>query len=72
MKVTLRGAGKRITTRTNNFGDFEFEGLQEDMDYSVKVELPSYEPQTFKVNTKIDVYLEEIYLIKRSLKGKSR
>lgn len=71
VKVTLRGAGKRITTRTNNFGDFEFEGLEEDMDYIVKVELPGYEPQTFNVNTKIDVYLGEIYL-KRSLKGKRR
>lgn len=64
VKVTLRGGGKRLTTRTNNYGDFEFEGLEEGKDYSVKVEYPGYEPQSFEVNTKIDVYLGDIYIKK--------
>ena len=66
-KVTLTGGGKKLTARTNNFGDFEFEGLDEGKDFAVKVEYPGYAPQSFKVQTKVDVYLGEIPL-KRSSK----
>jgi hypothetical protein len=55
------------TVRTNNFGDFEFEGLGEGEDFTVKVERSGYAPQTFQVQTKVDVYLGEIPL-KRSSK----
>lgn len=64
-KVTLTGQGKKQTVRTNNFGDFEFEGLGEGEDFTVKIEHSGYAPQSFKVQTKLDVYLGEI-LLKRS------
>jgi NAD-dependent dihydropyrimidine dehydrogenase PreA subunit len=66
-KVTLTGGGKKLTARTNNYGDFEFEGLADGKEYSVKVEYKGYAPQTFTVQTKQDVYLGEIPL-KRATK----
>jgi Fe-S-cluster-containing dehydrogenase component len=69
-KVTLSGRGKKQTVRTNNFGDFEFEGLEEGGEggaFTVKVEYPGYGPQSFEVQTKTDVYLGEFFL-KRSAK----
>jgi Fe-S-cluster-containing dehydrogenase component len=66
-KITLTGRKKKQTVRTNNFGDFEFEGLGEGEDFSVKIERSGYAPQTFNVQTKLDVYLGEI-LLKRSSK----
>ena len=66
-RVTLTGKGKKQTVRTNNFGDFEFEDLAADGDFTVKVEHSGYAPQSFKVQTKLDVYLGDI-LLKRSSK----
>jgi Fe-S-cluster-containing dehydrogenase component len=65
VKVTLTGCGKKQTVRTNNFGDFEFEGLGEAEDFIVKIEHSGYTPYSFKVKTNLDVYLGEI-LLKRS------
>jgi Fe-S-cluster-containing dehydrogenase component len=67
VNITLTGQGGKQTSATNNFGDFEFEGLEADQQFSVKVEHPGYTPQSFKVQTKADVYLGEIFL-KRSRK----
>jgi Fe-S-cluster-containing dehydrogenase component len=66
-KVTLTGSGKKQTLRTNNFGDFEFEGLDEGKEFGLKIENPGYQPESIKANTKVDVYLGEIFL-KRSSK----
>lgn len=60
--VILIGEGERKTTKTNNYGDFEFEGLPEESGYTVKIEHPGYAPKEFHVRTKIDVYLGEIIL----------
>jgi Fe-S-cluster-containing dehydrogenase component len=68
-KVTLTGRKKKQTVKTNNFGDFEFEGLGEGEAFTVKVEYPGYAPQTFEVQTKTDVYLGDI-LLKRAAKKK--
>ena len=67
-RVTLTGRKKKQTVRTNNFGDFEFEGLGEGEDFTVKVERSGYAPQTFNVQTKVDVYLGEIPLKRSSRK----
>jgi NAD-dependent dihydropyrimidine dehydrogenase PreA subunit len=67
VKVTLSGRGKKQTVRTNNFGDFEFEGLEEGGNFALKIEHSGYTPLSFKVQTKLDVYLGEI-LLKRSSK----
>ncbi len=61
-KVILLGRGKKQTVRTNNFGDFEFEGLEEGEDFILKIEHSGYSPQSFKVQTKLDVYMGEILL----------
>jgi len=68
-KVTLTGRKKKQTVKTNNFGDFEFEGLAEGEAFNVKVEYPGYAPQSFDVQTKTDVYLGDI-LLKRAAKKK--
>ena len=67
VKITLTGRGKKQTMRTNNFGDFEFEGLGEGEEFAIKMEHSDYSPQSFKVKTNLDVYLGEIPL-KRSSK----
>ena len=62
VSVSLEGQGYREKIFTNNFGDFEFEGLEADQEFSVTLEHPGYTPQTFKVQTKVDHYLGEIFL----------
>lgn len=63
--VTLtRGRSKPVTAKTNFFGDFEFEGLPSDTEYTVKVEAKGYKPQELKASTRIDAYLGEIVLQK--------
>ena len=62
VKVTLVGDGEQKTTRTDNYGDFEFEGLAEDKEYSVRIEHSGYETRQFNARTKIDIYLGEIVL----------
>jgi Fe-S-cluster-containing dehydrogenase component len=51
-------------TRTNGFGDFEFEGLADNTSYSIKIEAPGYKPKTLKVKTQKDTFLGEIILRK--------
>ena len=60
--VMLAGDGKKKTVKTNNYGDFEFDGLPADKDYSVKIKHPGYAPKEFSVQTKVDVYLGDIIL----------
>ena len=43
-KVTLSGRKKRQAVKTNNFGDFEFDGLGEAQDFTVKIEHPGMLP----------------------------
>jgi Fe-S-cluster-containing dehydrogenase component len=64
VKVTLTGEGDKKTVLTNNYGDFEFEGLPADKEYTVKVEARGYKSQEFNVKTNIDVYLGDIFLAK--------
>ena len=63
VNVILNSNEEEKTTKTNNFGDFEFENLQEDSEYTVKIDHPGYEAQQFSVKTKVDAYLGEIILI---------
>ena len=62
VSVALTGEGEKKTVKTNNYGDFEFEGLPADKEYSVRIEHPGYKPQEFEVKTKVDVYLGDIIL----------
>ena len=60
--VTINGDGKNITTQTNLFGDFEFESLGDNIDYTVKIEAEGYNPKELKAKTTTDVYLGIIEL----------
>ena len=64
-KVTLTRlpTGKKITTKTDNYGDFEFENLETDKRYSILIEKAGYRPKKIGgVRTEKDVYLGEISL----------
>jgi len=62
--VTLSGNGKDQAASTNGFGDFEFEGLADNSDYTVKIEASGYKTKTIKTKTSKDTYLGEIILKK--------
>ena len=60
--VTLMDNKAEKTIKTDSFGDFEFEGLQPETEYAIKIEHKGYAPKEFHVQTKMDVYLGEIEL----------
>jgi Fe-S-cluster-containing dehydrogenase component len=62
--VTLEGTDGKQTTTTDNFGDFEFEGLPENTPYKVEIAAPGYKAQEFEVRTGASVYLGDIVLVK--------
>jgi len=62
VKITLEGPGGLRETYSDSYGDFEFEGLEKNAAYTLRVELPGYAPQTLQVVTNKDVVLGEIVL----------
>jgi Fe-S-cluster-containing dehydrogenase component len=64
VQVSLSGEGETRLTKTDDFGDFEFEGLADNTDYSVKIEVPDYKAKTLKTRTQKDIYLGDIVLKK--------
>ncbi|WP_455284054.1 4Fe-4S dicluster domain-containing protein [[Eubacterium] cellulosolvens] len=65
--VTLKdiASGKEMKTKTNNFGDFEFEGLDSDRAYSLRIEAAGYAPITMDtIALKDDTYLGDLFLTK--------
>jgi Fe-S-cluster-containing dehydrogenase component len=62
VSVLLEDKTAKKTIKTDNFGDFEFEGLETDTEYTIKIEHEGYAPKEFSVNTKTDVCLGEIVL----------
>jgi len=46
-----------MTAKTDFFGDFEFEKLEINRDYVIKIEVKGYQPQERKVKTETDIYL---------------
>jgi Fe-S-cluster-containing dehydrogenase component len=64
LDITLNGNGGSQTTKTNGFGDFEFEGLPDNVTYTVKVAASGYKPKSLRAKTMKDVYLGEIILRK--------
>jgi Fe-S-cluster-containing dehydrogenase component len=63
VKVTLSSKGNAVqVTKTDNYGDFEFEGLDADRDYTVSIEHSGYGTKKIKVKTNIDTYLGDILL----------
>ena len=64
IEVVISVNGKSQKTKTNGFGDFEFEDLAENTEYTVKVEAKGYKAQSIVDKTMKDVYLGEIVLSK--------
>jgi len=60
--VTLQGDDSTLTTQTDIYGDFEFDGLKQDTEYSVVIDHGGYGKLVTNVCTKIDVNLGEIGL----------
>lgn len=57
---------KTLTTRTNNYGDFEFDGLEADSTYLLNIKAEGYYPVTIDdIFLEKDVSLGNIYLQKR-------
>jgi len=55
---------KEQTAKTNGFGDFEFEGLADNISYTLKVEAKGYKAKSVKAKTSKDLTLGEIVLKK--------
>lgn len=64
LEVVLTGNGETITTKTNGFGDFEFEGLPANVLYALKIAAPGYQEVSRQAKTSRDVYVGEIVLVK--------
>jgi Fe-S-cluster-containing dehydrogenase component len=62
VKVTLEGGGLDLETRSDSFGDFEFDGLEKNTDYRVGIELDGYAAMVIEVYTQTDVDLGQIVL----------
>ena len=48
--------------KTNAFGDFEFEGLADNAEYTIRITAAGYKEQTITARTQKDIYLGEIAL----------
>jgi len=71
VNVTLSSKGDADkVTKTDNYGEFEFERLDADKDYAVSIEYNGYISKKVKVKTKVDTYLGEILLSKTTDKNK--
>jgi NAD-dependent dihydropyrimidine dehydrogenase PreA subunit len=63
VEVTLlEGDTVAMETHTDSYGDFEFDGLDRDKAYDVRVDLPGYCPMILEVGKKKDVDLGPITL----------
>ncbi|QTA80102.1 4Fe-4S ferredoxin iron-sulfur binding domain-containing protein [Desulfonema limicola] len=62
VKVKLEGEGVKLETRTDNFGDFEFEGLEKNKKYKITVEQSGYNVWQYDLKMLTDINLGEIVL----------
>ncbi len=65
VRVTLQRHGNKVTAVTNNYGDFEFEGLAGGEEFTVTIGPPGYTSRQFVVRTEKDVYMGDIVLSKQ-------
>jgi Fe-S-cluster-containing dehydrogenase component len=62
VKVTLIEGNESKILETDNYGDFEFEGLTANSSYTIRVEHEGYVSQEMTVQTRLDVNLGEVVL----------
>ncbi len=60
--VTLEGVGVKLATKTDSYGDFEFEGLEKNKDFKLRVDFKGYASMIIDVDTQKDTDLGEIVL----------
>jgi Fe-S-cluster-containing dehydrogenase component len=60
--VELYNDNITIKTATNEFGDFEFEGLEANQSFQLRISVPGYKEQTLRCSTGADLHLGDIYL----------
>ena len=62
VQVTLEGDGVKRETKTDSYGDFEFEGLEKNKQYTVRVDLKGYASMILDADTHTDMNLGQIVL----------
>jgi hypothetical protein len=60
--VVLSSDSGRWEVKTDAFGDFEFEGLADNTEYTTRIAAAEYKEQTITARTQKDIYLGEISL----------
>jgi Fe-S-cluster-containing dehydrogenase component len=60
--IALEGDGVKLETRSDSYGDFEFEGLAKNATYRIRIKLDGYKSRVLDVHTQTDVNLGEIVL----------
>ncbi|MEZ5889128.1 MAG: 4Fe-4S dicluster domain-containing protein [Xanthobacteraceae bacterium] len=60
--IVLHGDGERLTTRTDNYGDFEFDGLAEAANYRLLIEHPGYRAREVAIPARAGLNLGMIVL----------
>jgi len=61
-KVELYNDKEKRETRTNMFGDFEFEGLEPNQAYNLRISQPGYKEKKMRCSTGADIHVGEIFL----------
>jgi Fe-S-cluster-containing dehydrogenase component len=61
-RVTLEGDGVKLETRSDSYGDFEFDGLEKNKAYRLSIDEEGYASMIIDVSTQMDVDLGEIML----------
>jgi Fe-S-cluster-containing dehydrogenase component len=64
--VLIKAKGFQKSLKTDNFGDFEFEGLQDNTDYKLTIEAAGYRPQEMTIRTRMDINVGVIMLEKQN------
>jgi Fe-S-cluster-containing dehydrogenase component len=65
VRVELADETSRRVSTTNPFGDFEFEGLEANRTYHVKVVPSGYKEVELEIKTLKDVHIGEIHLVRK-------
>lgn len=60
--VSLSGSGVNLETKTDLYGDFEFEGLEKNAQYQINIAADGYGAKQIEITTRKDVNLGEIVL----------
>jgi Fe-S-cluster-containing dehydrogenase component len=63
IEIELYNKTETRTTRTNGFGDFEFEGLEASKSFYLKINQSGYREKIVRCNSSKDIHLGDVYLI---------